>query len=289
MKRYIFIIINTLFALAAVAQTDTAAVAAPDSVAPARSTFTIGAVYANDAGYYGQKAINANPYIALAASYRLKSGLYFTGQAYRLLHDSSGIASAGSIGIGWDIKMSEKWSLDISYSHTFFPEYSPMLQAANANNASLTLSYKPGLNFSIGGDYAFGKTNDAFVTGGIGKDISLGSISKKDLVYFSPSFNVVAGTQHFYETYITEKRLRDSLLGGVLSPIFGTPTTEPETKTVSSTSFNLLSYNLKLPFSYNRSSYMIEAAYQLSVLSREAQLNPGKANSFLTLSFYYQF
>jgi hypothetical protein len=46
---------------------------------------------------------------------------------------------------------------------------------------------------------------------------------------------------------------------------------------------------LKLPLAYNRAHYVVEAAYQLSLLSKEAQTGAGQANSFLTLSFYYQF
>lgn len=259
-----------------------------DSSETPRSTFTIGASYANNASYYGQKALEKTPYVAAVASYRHKSGLYATAMAYRLLHDSQTVASASSLGVGYAFNLSERLSADISYSHTFYPSHSPFLQAANADNASLGLTYTNWLSFSLNGDYAFGKTNDVFVTAGIGKMISLGSFSEKDLVTINPVIDVTAGTQRFYETYIEEKNFRDSLLG-IIGPILGQPGNPPATTTKTKTSFDLLSYNLKLPLAYNRAHYMLELAYQLSVLGKKAQTGSGQVNSFVTASFYYQF
>ena len=113
-------------------------------------------------------------------------------------------------------------------------------------------------------------------------------ISKKDIVTINPSADVVMGTQHFYQSYATEKKKRDSLLG--IIPISGGGGSGgTTTTTVAKTSFDVLSYNFKLPLAYNRAHYVVEAAYQLSVLSSKAQTGAGKTNSFGTLSFYYQF
>jgi hypothetical protein len=102
---------------------------------------------------------------------------------------------------------------------------------------------------------------------------------------------VVAGTQHFYQTYLVEKKLRDSLLGLLLNPILGGGPSEnqPSSVTTVNTKFNLISYTLKCPLAYSRAHYMIELQYQLSVLSKQAQSGAGKANSFISFSFYYQF
>lgn len=286
MKLYITIIFLTVCSFCYAQQDSTAATA--DSAETPRSTFTIGASYANNASYYGQKALEKTPYVAAVASYRHKSGLYATAMAYRLLNDSQTLASASSLGAGYAFNLSKRLSADLSYSHTFYPSHSPFLQAANANNASLGLTYTNWLNFSLNGDYAFGKTNDVFVTAGIGKMISLGSFSEKDLVTINPVIEVTAGTQRFYETYIEEKNFRDSLLG-LLDPILGQPGSTPTTTTKTTTSFDLLSYNLKLPLAYNRAHYMLELAYQLSVLGKKAQTGSGQVNSFVTASFYYQF
>ncbi|HUZ60896.1 MAG TPA: porin [Hanamia sp.] len=261
--------------------------AANDSI-PAKSTLTLAAVYANDASYYGQKALQKNPYVAVAANYQLKSGFYFTAQSYKLLNDNTSSVSAAAVGAGVNFKLGKKLTTDLSYSHSFYPSYSPLLQAANVDNASLVFSYDSWIKPSLTGDYAFGKTSDAFVTGGLSKSINLFSISQKDIVTVSPSADLVAGTQHFYQTYITQKKLHDSILGIAPIPVLGNSSSSSHADTVATTSFNLLSYNFKIPLAYNRSHYVLQAEYQLSLLSNHVAAAE-KVNSFLTFSFYYQF
>lgn len=256
---------------------------------PAKSTITLGSVYANNASYYGQMAKENTPYVAVAANYQLKSGIYFTAQSYKLLNENTSTVSAVSLGAGVGFNLSKNLSADLSYSHSFYPEYSPLLQAANLDNASIALSYDGWIKPTLTGDYAFGKTSDAFVTGAISKAINLFSIGNKDIVTITPSADIVAGTQHFYQTYVTKKKLRDSLLGIFPVPPFGNPPADNNTNTVETTDFNILSYNFKFPLAYNRPHYLVEAAYQLSLLSNDVEASPGKVNSFLTFSFYYQF
>lgn len=256
---------------------------------PQKSTLTLAAVYSNDANYYGQKAERNTPYIAIAANYQLKSGIYFTGQTYKLLNENTSSVSASSLGVGVNFKPGKNFTADLNYSHSFYPTYSPLLQASNLDNASVVLSYNNWLNTSLTGDYAFGKTNDAFVTGGISKAINLFSLGAKDIITITPSVSVVAGTQHFYETYLKQQKLRDSVLGILSDPLFGSSSSSNTKDSVATTAFDILSYNFKCPVAYNRSHYVLEAAYQLSVLSNKVQAGAGKINSFLTLSFYYQF
>ncbi|HJY23214.1 MAG TPA: hypothetical protein VJ279_10035 [Hanamia sp.] len=284
------IIVFTIMAISSgycFGQTDSAG-ETTDSI-PAKSTVTLGAVYANDASYYGQKANESTPYVAVAANYQLTSGIYFTAQSYKLLNENTSTVSAVSLGAGVGFNLSKNLSADLSYSHSFYPEYSPLLQAANLDNASIALSYDGWIKPTLTGDYAFGKTSDAFVTGAISKAINLFSIGNKDIVTITPSTDVVAGTQHFYQTYVTKKKLRDSLLGILPVPPFGNPPAGNNTNTVETIDFNILSYNFKFPLAYNRAHYVVEAAYQLSLLSNHVEAAPGTVNSFLTFSFYYQF
>lgn len=265
------------------AQTDSATVETTSK----KNTLTLAAVYANNASYYGQQSIEQTPYAAVAASYRLKSGFYLTGQTYKLLNEKTSGVSAASLGAGVNFMMGKKLSADLSYSHSFYPAGSPLLQAANIDNASVSLSHNGWLTTSVTGDYAFGKTDDAFVTAGLSKTISLFSIGDGDLVSIAPSADVVGGTQRFFKTYITEKQVRDSILG-LPVPIGGTQSYS-DTSSSSVAAFNALSYNFKLPLSYSRAHYTLEAAYQVSVLSKQSKADPGKLNSFFTMSFYYQF
>ncbi len=291
MKHLITLITAGIWTAHCFGQSDSIHIIPETDSAKTKATLTLGAMYSNNASYYGQRAEENMPYAAASASYRFRSGIYFTGMAYKLLNDTTSFVSASSLGAGVAFKLSKKLSADVSYSHTFYPTYSPFLQAANADNASASLTYENWLSSSVNVDYAFGKTNDVFATVGIGKAINLGSLGKKDVITITPAVDVVAGTQHFYKIYITEKRLRDSLLGLLLPPLLGGPSggSNATTTTTTTTSFDIISYNFKFPLAYNRAHYLVEAAYQLSVLGKKAASGPGKANSFISFSFYYQF
>lgn len=270
------------------ASADTTLVPSADSTPPKSSTLTLGSVYANNASYYGQKSAERMPYIALAAVYQHRSGFYVKGMGYRLLKDTSSWASAYSVGAGYSFTLYKSLTADISYDYCFYPKLSPFLQAANPHSINLTFSREGKVNLSLAGDYAFGKTNDIFVTPQIGKDVNLFSITKKDIVTISPSLDVTVGTQYFYAYYLEQKNIRDSVLS-LVSHVLGGPSPAPKSTTKTTSTFDLLSYNLKLPLAYNRSHLKLEIAAQLSLLSNQAQSDPGKLNSFFSASFYYQF
>jgi hypothetical protein len=290
MKQIFYLLPILLFSVICHAQTDSTL--QKDSVPAEKSTLTVGATYANNANYYGQKSTEKMAYAATVASYKHRSGFYLNGVAFRLLNDKDHFVSAYSAGAGFSFKLSKRLTADLSYNYTFYPKLSPFLQAANPHSASINLSHSSWLTTTLNADYAFGKTDDYFTTLGVSKQINLFHISNKDIITLTPLIDVTAGTQRFYKYYVTERTIRDSLLGTLLPPIFGTPgggTTTTTTTAKPFTSFDILSYNLKLPLAYNRASYLLEVACQLSLLGDKAQSDPGKLNSFYTASFYYQF
>lgn len=289
MKQIFFLLPILFFSVLCSAQTDSTL--QKDTLPKEKSTLTFGVSYANNANYYGQKAEEKMAYVATAGVYRHRSGFSLTATAYRLLNDDDHVVSAYSAGAGYSFKLSKRLLADLSYNYTFYPKLSPFLQAANPHSAAVSLSHSSWLTTSLGVDYAFGKTNDFFSTLGISKEINLFSLSSKGVVTLTPLIDVTAGTQRFYTYYVQEKSIRDSLLG-ILPPILGTTPgsgSDNSTTTQTTTSFDILSYNLKLPLAYSRASYMIEFEYQLSLLGQKSQSDPGKVNSFFTANFYYQF
>ncbi|WP_290794639.1 hypothetical protein [Flavihumibacter sp. UBA7668] len=250
------------------------------------STLTFAALYHNNASYYGQTAEEKMPFAAAYLGLRFPSGIYMSALAYRLLNQPGKLISASSFGIGWEFPLYKKLVLDLSYNHSFFSENSGFVQAANSDIASAGLSYKHWLTTTITADFAFGQENDVFGTISNSKKFELGTLfTKKETWTLTPSVDITAGTQRFYQSYITEKIVRDSLLGLPLP----TSRSESDTATVSAREINLLSYNLRVPLAYSRSHYLIELAYQLSVLSDKVHTTDRRPRSFLNLSFYYQF
>lgn len=262
--------------------TDIQSTVSADSADEKKMTLTLGAVYSNNANYYGQVADEKMPYIALNATLQFPFGLYISGLAYKLFTDSSWL-SATALGIGYDFKIAPNFTGTLGFSHSFYPANSPFLQVSNPNMASAGISYKHFFTTGITFDYAFGtETSDYFIT--LSNSRAFDFYTKNNLGIFSitPQVDISAGSQQFYRTYRMKKNKKE---GGKPTTPVGPPTVITE----EYNQFDLLSYNFILPISYSRSSYLIEAAYQLSVLGKNVDSKAGRTNSFVTLSAYYQF
>lgn len=255
-----------------------------------KTTLTLAALYNSNVSYYGQVTDEKLPYVLANATLRFPIGIHLSAGAYKLLNYGSGISET-DLGLGYDYDFNDKWTAGVSYSRSFFPESSPLLQASNENNINLSTSYSwPWFKTDFSADYAFGKQNDVFLSLSNSKEISIGSLfNEKNTLYLEPAIELIAGTRHFYETYTIEKNKRDQAKGK------GKPVSPPGkpgtavTTTVANDSFNLLSYNLKLPLSLSRANYIAEVSYQLSVLGPGAAPELKRQQSFFGLAFYYQF
>jgi hypothetical protein len=277
MKLKIMTLVICLTALNVKAQTENAAT---DTLK--KTTLTLAALYGNNVSYYGQSTSEKLPYLLANATLRLPLGLYFSAGSYKLLNYGSGISET-DLGIGFDHALSTKVNAGVSYTRSFFPESSPLLQAANENNINATLDYQwPWFKSSLSSDFAFGLEKDVFISFNHSKLIELGNMfDENDLIAIEPAIELVAGTQHFLETY-TEKKNKGKGKGSDNGNTI-------EIIEIPATSFNLLTYSLKVPLTYSRSHYMAELAYQFSVLGDKAITETKKTQSFFNIGFYYQF
>lgn len=256
-----------------------------------KTTFTLGVLYSNNVNYYGQVAAEKMPYVALAASVRFPLGFYATGLAYKLFNDSLPVSAFG-VGAGYEFDIAKNLTGDVSYNHTFFPKNSPFIQASSPSLLSATINYEHIFTTSLTGDYAFGKQNDYFVTLSNSKGFDIYLSDNKSIFTVTPGIDIIAGTQQYYETYITERKNNGKGIGSGNNPGKGNPNPNAGTtvEEISFSKFGLMSYNFKLPISFSRANYLAELAYQYSLLSADAVLEGmKKSHSFITLSFYYQF
>ncbi len=256
-----------------------------DTVAEVKkTTLTLATIYNTNADYYGQTADRKLPYVLANATVSFPFELSFSVSSYKLLDSTKGV-TATILGVGYGFSLAKNLNASLNYSHTFNATNSPLLQAANSDNASANINYKYWLTTGLTVDLAFGDEQDIFLTFSNSKEIDLGSFTDKDLISLTPTIEIVGGTQHFYQSYTTTQRGKRRVVGGILQR----PTTTTATTTVATTKFNLLSYNFSLPLSYNRSNYMIEASYKLSILGKKVEAVSKTPNSFFNLGFYYQF
>lgn len=256
-----------------------------------KTTFTLGVLYSNNVNYYGHVAAEKMPYVALAGSVRFPHGFYITGLAYKLFNDSLAVSAFG-LGAGYEFDIAKNLTGDVSYHHTFFPKNSPFIQASSPGLISAVINYEHLFSTSLTADYAFGKQSDYFFTLGNSKGFDIYMPDNKSIFTVTPGIDIIAGTQQYYETYITERKNNGKGIGSGNNPGKGNP--NPNSGTTieerSFSKFGLMSYNFKLPISFSRANYLAELEYQFSLLAKNAVLEGLSDNhSFVTLSFYYQF
>jgi hypothetical protein len=253
-----------------------------------KTTTTLALLYNSNISYYGQATTEKYPYILANATVRFPMGIYLSAGGYQLLNYGPALSEA-DLGIGYSRDFGEKWTTGLAYTRSFFPSNSPLLAAANANNINLNASYAGSLlKNAIDIDYAFGKEQDVFITLTNSKEFDLGTIfNEKNFIAIEPAIEIVAGTRHFYDTYAIEEEKRNNGKGKGASN--AAPTTITTINYIPKNSFNLLSYNFKLPFTFSRASYMIEANYQFSILGKKADDNLRSQYSIFGFACYYQF
>ncbi|MFC7523088.1 hypothetical protein ACFQRK_03995 [Parapedobacter sp. GCM10030251] len=255
-----------------------------------KTSLTLASIYSTNASYYGQTAEERLPYVLLNATLRTPYYFYLTAGGYKLLTIDDG-ASAAQLGAGFEFELGKNVELGLGYIRSFYAKNSPLLQAANTDNVSASLAVEHAFKTELTGDYMFGKEADYFVTLGNSKKVKIGQFNPEDMIVIEPGIDVVAGTQRYYQYYVSERqrlgRLVDLL--PVSPPGLGRSGAETDTVAVQSTDFKMISYTFTLPVYYFRASYAVAVTYQLSVLDPNVEAISRKPRSFLSIGFYYQF
>lgn len=290
MKKYLYLSLALFAGLStAFAQKSERSDSKTDSTEVPKTSLSLASIYASDASYYGQVSNERLPYVLANASLNFPSGFFLSAGAYKLINIGSGISGV-DLTAGYDFNITKNLTSSVSFSRSFFPDSSLFLQSANLNMASASVNYDwQWLNTGINADYAIGDQSALFMTFTASKLIDLGSISSKDYISLEPAIEVVGGTQRITTT---EEIPQNNEGAGGLSKIINFPrrnNRSPEYREIESSSFDLLSYNLKLPLAYNRANYAVEATYQGSILSNKVDGASQKPRSFLYLGFYYIF
>lgn len=252
------------------------------------TTVVLTAMYSSDINYYGQATSEKFPYFLSNVTVNIPFGLYISAGSYKLLNYGSNISEA-DLSAGFDYDFNKKLSAGIAYTRSFYPENSPLLQASNENNLNASATYKwPSLKSMFSADFAFGKEQDLFLSLNNSKEIELGDAFKGSLST-EPSFEMVAGTRHYTRSYIVRKNNRNGGPGYGYGHQTGS-NQGPFTQVYEpSTSFDMLSYNFKIPLSFSRAGYIAELGYQFSILGQDAGPEIRRSQSYFSLAFYYQF
>ncbi|MBC8053706.1 MAG: hypothetical protein H7Y13_11640 [Sphingobacteriaceae bacterium] len=281
----------------------------------AKATVTLGTEYSSNVSYYGQASADRLPYILGSAQVVFPKGLWLSGYTYKLFDSQSGV-SAINLTAGFSFDLTKALSGQLSYGKSFYPDNSPLLQSVNEDMVSTSLVYDwQWLSTGVTASYVPGKDDVLYTSFNASKVIDLGlSFSSKDYLTLEPVFEIVGGTQRFSDSVTTPAPPKAKQSPNI--PIIGKPLNVPpvakgqrfkkdgqdkgvitdvikgkredQVTVVTTTSYNIVSYNFTLPLVYNRTNYSIEASYQGAVLSKSVSTSQ-KLQSFFNLGFYYTF
>ena len=262
--RYFYFILLIISNLSVLAQTPSR-----DSLQIKKPTFILAAIYSSDASYFGQTTTERLPYI--------------------LINAGSGISGV-DLTAGYEFKLSQNLSSAISYSRSFYPDSSLFLQSTNLNTFSGELNYDwSWLTTGINADYIPGEEGALFLSFNAGKSIEIASFKNNDYISFDPLFTIVGSTQRILTTEQVPSSTSGGKGGGVVRLPFNKRNEKTQYRTIEKTSFNLLSYNLKLPVAYNYTNYTFEVAYQGTSGGNTVESAWNNARSFFSMGIYYMF
>jgi hypothetical protein len=256
-----------------------------DTVARKRSA-SVGVSLGSDASFFGRTGPVKYPFLNTDVIYNAKSGFFVYGSAYKVFTSIPNVDEV-DLGAGYLYKLSSKFSGNISCTRFFFDRDALIIKSASSNDINFKNSFDwKFLNSSVILDYLFGEESDFFLTISNSKyfETNWSIFDDKDYLSFTPSFNIILGTQNFVEKYSTnhpDKLDHDNsrLLFLAYDPRYARDNSE----------FNALNYSFKIPIAYNRPHYTVEFSYKYSIPVNVEGILMNHKESFYNLTFYYVF
>jgi hypothetical protein len=260
----------------------------------ATSTWTLGASYSNNSSFLGRNQPTRLPFLSSDLTYKSKRGIWVSAMVYQIL-DTPAFIDEVDLMAGWDFQVTKRLDGSLSYSRFFFSPESPLLKAATANSfsaqAGLDWQYVYSrLNFS----YIFGGTSDLFLILDNSRYFQIDQVLHPEgYLSVEPKVSIIAGTQTFVETHI-ETRKSTPAPAPASRPGGGKPgsaaggggaTTNPSYS--STTSFNVLNYEVSAPVTYTFKNLSLDVALRYSIPVNLLEGDASKPRFFCTTSLYY--
>ena len=266
---------------------------ATDTVPHRKQSVSVGIEYGSDVSFFGRTNPSRYPFTTTDAIYNSKIGLFGYASAWKVL-SSVPLIDEFDLGAGYSFKLSKNFKGALSYTRFLYSQEADIIKSSSTNDIDFknTIDFK-WFNTNISLDYLFGKSSDFFVTLNNSRyfESKWSVFDDKDYLTFTPSVNIIWGTQNFVEQYTIDHDVTNDHNNPKNGPGHYTPPTPPpnNTYTVNDTEFNMLSYGFKLPVGYNRPHYTVEASYRYAIPVNVQGNLLNTHESFFNLTFYYVF
>jgi hypothetical protein len=273
------ILLISLFRTTASAQT-----ASVDTIGDLKSekkaSFKIGVNYLSNSVYFGRADTVKTPVIEPSLKYTFKSGIYFSGNMQFIPNRATNKLDGGSLGAGYDYDINDNCSGSISFTKLFYNVTSTQIGSSIGSTINGEIDYDIAdiITPSLSVDYDFlkqGFGSDVLVNFGIAHDFAkLGIFGDDDLGIISPTATVNAGTQNFYDAYLTLKKYKLTKKGKAREAAAEKLLTAQDAKLAR---FNLLDYEFSAPVEYKTGKFIFSftPTYALAENKLPPRINKG--------------
>jgi hypothetical protein len=221
------------------------------------SYFKLSADYTSNNVFMGRTPKTTTPIISPEAKYAFSWGLYVSGTADYLPDNKKNNIDGGDATLGYDFDITDNLSGSASYTKLFYNVNSTQVGSSISSDFNASLDYDIGdiITPSITGDYDINKqgiNNDEFAGFSLSHDIIFEKLfGDKDLILISPTVGLNAGTQNFYDAYLTRKVLKNAKRTAAQNALIANFEQNVN-------QFKLLDYELSLPVEYKAGHFILQ-------------------------------
>ena len=219
--------------------------------------FTAALSYGSNSSFFGRTQTTRYPYMAGEVTYKSKFGVWDSAMGYNLLNTTSFVDET-DLSAGWDADLSKKIDASVSYSRLLFAANSPLVKSSVTNSLDGYVGWDGSYMYSrLNAAYLFGETDDLFLVLDNSRNFEFERVfTPQGYLSIEPRVSVTAGTQHFAETSMVQQVQRGNSNG------HGRGTNGTNTVTNTTTRFQVLNNELRVPVTYSLGLVSVQVAWR---------------------------
>ncbi|MGZ3752644.1 MAG: hypothetical protein ACXVAU_15285 [Mucilaginibacter sp.] len=218
-----------------------------------KASIKFGVNYLSNSVYLGRADTVKTPIIEPEIKYTFKNGIYFSGNLEYIPNRASKPLDAGSIAGGYDFDINNDWTAGVSFTKLFYNATSTQIGSSIGSTFNVNTDYDIAgiITPSLSIDYNIlkqGFGSDILINAGLAHDFAkLGIFSTGDIGIISPTVTLNAGTQNFYDAFLTLKKYKLTKAGKAKEAAAQKLLTAQDAKL---SKFSLLDYEFSAPVEY---------------------------------------
>jgi hypothetical protein len=256
-----------------------------------KASLKFGVNYLSNSVFLGRADTVKTPLIEPEFKYTFKPGIYISGNLDYIPNRATNRLDAGSLAAGYDYDITDDLSGSVLFTKLFYSANSTQIGSSIGSTINANLDYDIAeiITPSISADYNIlkqGFGHDVILMGGLAHDFAIeGILADKDLLIISPTANINAGTQNFYDAYLTLKKYKLTKKGQAKEAAAKKLLAAQDAKLAK---FNILDYELSVPIEYKTGPVIFSFTPTYAIA--ENKLPPRITSSMVSPSgiFYFE-